>query len=384
MSRESPENRAGAAPSFRSVPTGDRLRFSGDNAFQNELRRRVEEFFRDSGRRPRDSVRMYLKTAVILAAFAISYVLLVFVASSWWEGALYSIALGVAMAQIGFNVQHDAGHQAYSEHRWVNRMMAMTLDMIGGSSYIWHWKHAVFHHTYVNVSGHDSDIDLGVLARLAPPQRRRWLHRWQHYYLWVLYGVTVMRWHFYGDFRDMATGTIGERRFPRPRGWDLVVFVTGKLVFFTLAFGLPLAFHSLAVVAAFYAIVAAITGMLLAIVFQMAHVVEEAEFPAPGVESGRVEQAWAIHQLETTVDFARNSRWVTWLVGGLNFQIEHHLFARICHVHYPAMSGIVEQTCREFGVKYSEHTSLRTGILSHYRWLRRMGVASPAATAGAG
>jgi linoleoyl-CoA desaturase len=384
MSRESPENRAGAAPPFRSVPASDRLRFSGDNAFQNELRRRVEEFFRDSGRRPRDSVRMYLKTTVILAAFAVSYVLLVFVASSWWEGALYSIALGVAMAQIGFNVQHDAGHQAYSEHRWVNRTMAMTLDMIGGSSYIWHWKHAVFHHTYVNVSGHDSDIDLGALARLAPPQRLRWLHRWQHYYLWVLYGVTVMRWHFYGDFRDMATGTIGERRFPRPQGRDLAVFVIGKIVFFTLAFGLPLAFHSLAVVAAFYAIVAAITGLLLALVFQMAHVVEEAEFPAPAAESGRVENAWAIHQLETTVDFARNSRWVTWLVGGLNFQIEHHLFARICHVHYPAMSGIVEQTCREFGVKYSEHTSLRTGILSHYRWLRRMSVASPATAMGAG
>jgi linoleoyl-CoA desaturase len=366
------------AGEHRPADPGARLEFNGDNAFHRELRRRVEAFFKSNKRRQRDSAWMYLKTAVILAGFVGSYVLLVFVASTWWQGVLIATLLGFTMAQIGFNIQHDAGHQAYSDRRWINRTMAMTLDVVGGSSYIWRWKHAVFHHTYVNVSGHDSDIDLGFLARLAPAQKRRFMHRWQHYYAWLLYGITAMRWHFYGDFRDLYAGTIGERRFPRPRGWDLAGFVAGKVVFFTLAFGLPLAFHSVAVVALFYVLVAAVTGLLLALVFQMAHVVEEAAFPSPDRESGRVENAWAIHQLETTVDFARGSRVLTSLIGGLNYQIEHHLFARICHVHYPAIAGIVEETCREYGVRYASHTSFRTGILSHYRWLRRMGVAAPA------
>lgn len=358
----------------------DRLQFSGDNAFQRELRRRVDEFFKRTGRRPRDCPQMYLKIAAILSAFIVVYALLVFAASTWWQGLLLATVLGFAMAQIGFNIQHDGGHQAVSARRWVNKLMAMTLDMVGGSSYIWHWKHAVFHHTYVNISGHDSDIDLGILARLAPSQKRLGVHRWQHFYLWVLYGVTVLRWHVYGDFRDIITGKIGDRPFPRPRGMDLVFFIIGKVIFFTLAFGLPLMFHPLGTVILFYALAAAVAGLLLALVFQMAHVVEEAAFPSACKDSGRVENAWAIHQLETTVDFARDNRVLGWLIGGLNFQIEHHLFTRICHIHYAAVSKIVEATCREFGVKHAENRSFGTGIASHYRWLRRMGRSGPTAT----
>ena len=123
------------------------------------------------GRDPRDSPRMYLKTAIILAAFVLAYVALVFFATTWWQALPLAVALGVATAGIGFNIMHDGGHLAYSRDRRVNRAMAMTLDLVGGSSYIWQWKHARFHHTWVNVDGHDSDIDLGVLARLSPQQR---------------------------------------------------------------------------------------------------------------------------------------------------------------------------------------------------------------------
>ena len=148
------------------------LKFGTNNGFQVELRRRVDEYFRTTGRRQRDCPQMYLKTAIILACFAASYVLLVFVAQAWWQALPLAILLGLAMAAIGFNVQHDGGHQAYSDHPWVNKLMAMTLDLIGGSSYLWHWKHDVFHHTYVNITGHDADIDLGFLGRLTPHQKR--------------------------------------------------------------------------------------------------------------------------------------------------------------------------------------------------------------------
>jgi linoleoyl-CoA desaturase len=358
----------------RAEEPGRRLKFGGSNGFQVELRRRVEEFFRSTGRRQRDCWQMYLKTAILLALVATSYVLLVFVAQTWWQALPLAILLGLATAGIGFNTQHDGGHQAYSNHPWINKLMAMTLDVIGGSSYVWHWKHAVIHHTYVNITGHDSDIDFGILGRMTPHQKRLKFHRWQHFYFWPLYGLLVIRWHLLGDFREVITGRIGGHRFPRPRGWDLVIFVAGKAIFLTLAFGIPLLFHPVWITLLFYWAAALVAGMVLSVVFQLAHCVEQAAFPLPGPENTRIENAWAIHQAETTVDFARHSRVVAWFVGGLNFQIEHHLFPRICHVNYPAISHLVEETCREFGVKYTEHRSLRRGLASHFRWLRRMGM----------
>lgn len=384
MPLESPHRTADVVRPPLADAAVDRLKFNSDNSFQRELRRRVEDYFKHSGRKPRDSTRMYLKTAIILGAFVASYVALVFFAKTWWQALPLSVVLGIVTAQIGFNIQHDAGHQAYSERRWINRWMARTLDLVGGSSYIWHWKHAHFHHTYVNIDGHDSDISLGMLARFSPLQKRYWHHRWQHIYLWALYGLTAISWHLHDDFRDLITGKIGKRRFPRPRGKDLAVFVVGKLVFFTLAFGLPLVFHPIGTVLLYYALVALVAGLLLALVFQLAHAVEAAAFPAPSPdEPNRIEQPWAIHQLATTVDFARGNRLITWLVGGLNFQIEHHLFPRISHIHYPAMAPVVEATCREYGVPYHVNPSFGTGIASHYRWLRQMGRpdAAPAAVA---
>ena len=180
MSLDSSHRRDNAVSPLSQNATEERLKFSGDNSFHRELRRRVDAEFKRSGCHQRDSARMYLKTAIILSVFALTYAALVFFAATWWQGLLLSFVLGVATAGIGFNIMHDGGHQAYSEHRWINRLMAMTLDLVGGSSYIWQWKHARFHHTWVNVAGHDSDIDLGVLGRLSPLQPRLPWHSWQH------------------------------------------------------------------------------------------------------------------------------------------------------------------------------------------------------------
>jgi linoleoyl-CoA desaturase len=351
-----------------SVESAKSLKFANDTAFQLELRRRVDDFFLST-----DCWQMYVKTAVFLAGFGVSYWLLVFVAQAWWQGVLLAILLGFSAAGIGFNIQHDGGHQAYSNRPWVNKLMAMTLELIGGSSYLWRWKHVVIHHTYVNITGHDTDIDLGSLARLTPHQERRPYHRWQHYYLWPLYGLLAIKWQLLDDFRKLISGRISNQSFPRPKGWELVIFVAGKAIFLTLAFGMPLVFHSAGAVLFYYVVAGLIAGIVLSVVFQAAHCVEEAEFPLPREDTGRIERAWAIHQADTTVDFARRSRVVTWLVGGLNFQIEHHLLPRISHVNYPAISRLVEETCRDFGIKYVEHRSFRAGMASHFRWLRRMG-----------
>src|SRR5262249_17384163 len=157
-------------------------------------------------------------------------------AATWWQAVPLAIVLSLATAAIGFNVQHDAGHKAYSERSWVNSLLARTLDLVGASSYFWHYKHGVYHHTYTNIDGHDNDIDLGFLGRLSPHQRRYWFHRWQHLYLWPLYGLVVIKWQLLDDFVTLAQGKVGSHRVPRPRGKDLAIFLFGKLLFLTLAF----------------------------------------------------------------------------------------------------------------------------------------------------
>jgi len=363
-----------------SKPNNERectpLKFSASDRFIRELRRRVDAYFETTGRRRRDCVQMYFKTATILAWFVTAYLLLLFFATTWWTIVPLAIVLGVAIAAIGFNIQHDGGHKAYSDRQWVNKIGAMTLDMMGGSSYLWDWKHNSIHHTYPNIDGHDDDINVGFLGRLSPHQRRYWFHRLQGIYLWLLYGFLAIKWHFVDDFYNIAVGRIGGHKIPRPKGMDLVIFIGGKIVFFSLAFGIPMLLHPVWAVLATYAVAAFVSGVVLSVVFQLAHCVEEADFPLPilTAQGGqRIETEWAVHQVQTTVDFARRSRVLSWFLGGLNFQIEHHLFSRICHVHYPAISKLVEEVSTEFGIRYQAHKSFFSALASHYRHLTLMG-----------
>ncbi len=350
------------------------VRFAKGDAFYKELKRRVDAYFAETGKKQRDAWQMYVKTVVVLLWFFGSYAALVFFSQNWWQAVLASISVGLAMAAIGFNVQHDGGHRAYSRFNWVNRMMSLTMDMLGGSSYVWDTKHNTIHHTFANITGHDDDIDVGLLARLSPHQKRLFFHRVQHWYMWPLYGLIAVKWQVYDDFFNVASGKIGNHKLPRPRGWNLVAFIAGKVFFFSMAFGIPLwAGHSILMVLGFYALTNLFNGVVLSTVFQLAHCVGEAEFPMPDEETNTMDEHWAVHQVQTTVDFARNSRVLTWLLGGLNFQVEHHLFHKVCHIHYPALSRIVEQACAEFDIRYNEHKTFWQGVVSHYRWLRQMG-----------
>src|SRR6266849_2486875 len=366
------------ASALEELKRNSKLEFASDAAFHGELKRRVEEYFGRIGLSPRDSLRMYLKTAAMLLWFGASYALLVFAATSWWHGMLLSFSLALAMAGIGFTVQHDANHGAYSRKGAINHLMGMTLDLLGASSYVWRWKHNVFHHSYPNLSGADDDIDLGPFGSPSPAQPRYRIHRYQQFSLWALYGLLGPKWHFVDDFKNVIQARIARNRVPRPRGWRLLEMLGGKALFFSLALVVPALFHRWWVVLLFYAITAFVVGLTLSVVFQLAHCVEEADFPQllPGTD--QVPSAWAVHQVQTTVDFAPRNRLLTWYLGGLNFQIEHHLFPKICHVHYPRLSVIVRAVCAEFGVRYAAHDRLLGAVCSHWRWLRRMG--APTAT----
>ncbi len=350
-----------------------RVRFPRDDGFHAALKRGVAAHLEATGRPRWGGGAMHAKTAAILGWFAGSYaLLLLWGGASGWLAAALTLSLALATAGIGFSIMHDANHGAYSRSPWVNRAWGLALDLVGASSYLWRFKHNVFHHTYANVDGMDADIDAAPFLRLAPSQRRRALHRWQHLYAWPLYGVLGLKWWFVDDVVDLVRGRIGPHAFPRPRGRELAAFVAGKLVFVGWALVLPVLVFRSGWPVALFLLGSLALGVVLSVVFQLAHAVPEATFhSASGGQ--RMPTGWAEHQVRATVDFAPSSRLLGWYVGGLNFQVEHHLFPDVCHTHYPALARVVEATCLAHQIPYRSEPSLPRAIAAHYRYLRAVG-----------
>ncbi len=352
--------------------------FTGGGEFQRELKRRVAaELTPDRVRRGRWQISL---KGVVLVTWAVgSYLALLLLAHGWMTAIPLAISLGLAVAGVAFSIGHDANHGSLSRNKRVNRMLGWTYDLIGASSYVWRTKHNHAHHSYTNVVGADSDIDQMPLARFAPDQPRRWFHRWQHIYMWAMYGLFSIKHHLVGDMKGVTGGSFGEgSQLKRPRGHELAVFFTGKAAFVTWALLIPMLLHTWWHVLLLFVLASWVLGFTLATVFQLAHCVDEAHFSS--VEEMRTGEPrnWAVHQVETTVDFATGNRLLSWYLGGLNFQVEHHLFPKVCHVHYPQLFAVVRETCDEFGVTHSAQPSVRAALASHARWLRRMGRPEPA------
>lgn len=343
--------------------------------FHEELVRRVDAYFVETGLSTRDAPGMALKTAVIVAAVIVFYSLLVFGAATVGQALACSAALAVALGGLGFSVAHDGNHGAISARPWLNRLMGMAYDAIGASSFVWKWKHNTLHHSFPNIPELDEDIERQPLFRLTPAQTRLRAHRFQFLYAWALYGLLVVKWQLVSDFRDVFRGKTGTHPFSSPKGSELALFCGGKLLFALWAFGLPAFFHPLQTVICFYLVTAAILSLIMCTVFQIAHCYEDAGTARLDPETRSIDREWAKHQIEASADFCRGNALLSWYVGGLNFQIEHHLFPAVSHVHYPAISRIVERTCSEYGVRYTAFGTLREAVASHARWLYKMGLA---------
>ncbi len=348
------------------------IQFPVRGSFHKTVRTRVRDYIAGQGQTERDLPQMYLKTAFIVSLSVVSYVMLVFFSSSLQAALLWGFLLAQGHIMIGFCVMHDGGHGGYSSNPRVNNVMGYMLDMIGGSQWLWNHKHNVLHHTYTNIDDLDDDIHAAPMLRLSPVQDRKPWHRYQAWYALPLYSLLSLYWVFYSDFSEYFGGKIGDYEFPKPKTRDKVVFWGGKAFYFTYALVVPMLLHHPLHVLAGFVGVHMILGFTLSLVFQLAHTVELAEFPEPGPD-GTVGDEWAVHQMKTTANFARRNPLVNFYVGGLNFQVEHHLFSKICHIHYPAISRIVKETAEEFGVPYNEYPSVMAAIKSHLSFLNQMG-----------
>jgi linoleoyl-CoA desaturase len=355
--------------------------FAKASAFHAELRRRVHAHLAARGLPTHGGARIIVKAGAVLAAFAASYVALVAFARTPWQVALAAFALSQSVLLIGFTVMHDAGHGSFSDRPWLNRIMGHGLDLVGGSQLLWRYKHGVLHHTYPNVASLDDDLDAGGALRLHPAQPWRPHHRYQVLYAPLLYSLLLLSWALI-DIRQFVTRRMGPHRLPRPRAGEAAVFFGLKLLYVSLALVIPALLHPLPVVVAVYLAVVLTVGLTASVVFQLAHVVEEAAFPERPADA-RFADDWAVHQLRTTVDFSVGHGLVSAYTGGLNHQVIHHLFPRISHVRYPEIQPVIAATCAEFGVPYRVNRTLLDALRSHLRVLRRL-AAPPLAAAASG
>ncbi len=343
-------------------------------SFHGELRKRINAYFEDKRSKSKGDYRLYLKAAILITAFIAVYTHLVFFPVIHWSlSILECLILGGLTAAIGFNVMHDGAHGSFSKKQWVNDLAGVTLNFLGANVFMWKTKHNVVHHSYTNIEGVDDDINARPFLRLCEAQKKYKIHQFQHLYFGFVYSLLYLYWVFFTDYKKYFIGRVGIVALKEMHWKDHFSFWGFKL-FHLLAFiVIPIYFIGFLPWVIGFVIYASFAGFILSMVFQLAHTVADTHFPKVNVENNKIEDEWAIHQLKTTANFATNNRLVSWLVGGLNFQIEHHLFPTISHVHYPAISKIVKQVCEEYNIKYIEYPKVRLAVASHIAHLRNMG-----------
>ncbi|QTY26992.1 acyl-CoA desaturase [Flavobacterium sp. CS20] len=344
--------------------------------FIRTLNKRVNHYFKDNDIKKTGNWKLHLKTAVMFSLLLAPYFLILTLdIHDLWKLAL-TILIGVGMAGVGMNVMHDGNHGTYSTKTWINKFMGSSIYILAGNVYNWQVQHNVLHHTYTNIQGHDEDLDAGRILRFSKHTKWRKFHKFQHYYSIFLYGLLTFNWALTTDYiqtKRYLKQKLYYGKLPKPSKQWIILAVT-KLIYFSIWIVLPIALTSLTwwEVAIGFFVMHYTAGLILSVVFQLAHVVGENEMPSPDKE-GKMEKSWMVHQLFTTTNFSNNNRIVNWFTGGLNFQVEHHIFPNISHIHYPKIAKIVKQTTKEFSLPYNEYKTTRKAIIAHFKYLKFMG-----------
>jgi len=353
-----------------------RIRFANKNAkaFTNEVRSRAAEYFERTGKSRHATAGVLVKTVIVLAATFGSYALIMTGQLSLGQMWALTFLMGVGMAGMGFNVAHDALHGAYSSIPWVNRFLGFSFDSVGANGYMWKITHNVIHHTYTNIHDVDEDLTVSPLLRLSPGSRHYWFHRYQHVYGILAYGLATVNWLFAKDFQQFLKRDIGPYANKIHPGKEIAILIVGKILVFAWMIVLPLVLLDITwwqFVIGFLTLHVT-AGVILGVIFQLAHVVEGPEFPLPE-DDGDMEYAWMVHQMRTTSNFAPSNKPLSWYIGGLNYQIEHHLFPQTCSIHYPELAPMVREVAAAHDIPYHSNPTFRAAVASHVRMLKRLG-----------
>lgn len=351
-----------------------RLKFNraAKTPFYATLRARVDHYFKESGISPNADMGMWMKTLFFLSVFFGSYFLIVSGIFSIWITLALAAVLGIFSAFVGFNVCHDAIHGSFSSSKTMNNVLSWVFNLLGASPYVWAITHNAVHHTYTNIPGHDEDIDIAPgLIRISDGEPANKLQRFQHWYAFPLYSLASLSWAFRKDYKKFFQKAVGQVQVKHPKIEYFKLF-SNKIIYYFLFIALP--FLLLDVTWWQYLIGFLVMhfaqGLTMGLVFQLAHVVEGTDYPVPD-SNGNMEEAWAEHQMRTTANFAGSSSIAAFFLGGLNRQIEHHLFPKVCHVHYRKIGEIVKSTAVEFNIPYIENLTFFAALKSHYQILKK-------------
>jgi linoleoyl-CoA desaturase len=342
------------------------------HSFHTELKKRINDYFKQAGKASTGNFNLYLKAILLVMAYFFVYIHLVFYTPVTWLALVECIILGGLTAAIGFNIMHDGMHGSFSRHKWLNNLAGLSLNFLGANNFMWKTKHNIIHHTYTNVEGIDDDIEAKPLLRLCKTQKYYKIHRFQHWYFWAAYSLLYIWWVFVTDYKKYFLKRIGPTPLKKMTITDHISFWGFKALHAFLFVALPIYMVGFVPWLIGFLAFGLFSGFVLSIVFQLAHTVEQTHFPKANPETHRMEDEWAVHQLKTTANFATRNKLISWWVGGLNFQIEHHLFPRISHVHYPAISKIIKKACEEFNIPYIEYPKMRLAVASHVSHLRNL------------
>ncbi len=360
-----------------------KITYNNSNAvFFTSLKKSVEAYFVQHKKRKTGNIHLYIKSVILISAAVGLYGLLLFASLPVAVGIVASIVFGLVLACIGFNVMHDANHGSYSSRKWVNKTLGLTLNALGGNSFIWKQKHNIIHHTYTNVDGVDDDIAKSPFIRMCSTQVWKPAHRIQHLYTPVLYALSSMIWILYQDFDKYFKRKIVDTPLNKMSSADHFIFWLSKVLYIVFYILIPAWLLGWPLALLYFVCMHVGLGLTLSVVFQLAHVVEETEFVFAGNNDKQIENEWAVHQVKTTSNFSPNSKVVAWFAGGLNYQIEHHLFPRISHIHYPALSKIVREECEAFNLPYHSIPTFTSAVNSHFRFIKTMGYKPEGALAG--
>lgn len=333
----------------------------------------MDSYFREKKLKKTGNWKLYLKAWVLIPSSLAIYFYLLSGHYSWMLGILASTLLGLALVCIAFNIMHDACHNSYSEKKWMNSIMGLTMNALGSNAFIWKIKHNIIHHTFTNIDGIDDDIANGPLLRQCITQKWMPIHRFQFLYMFVLYAISTLSWMLGSDFIRYFTKKIHTSPIKMISFKQHVIFWTSKLLYVLFYVLVPIYFVGWQSWLVGFLVIHLTMGLSLSVVFQLAHVVEKTAFNAAEGPHKVIDSEWAIHEIRTTADFAPRNKIISWLVGGLNFQIEHHLFPQISHIHYFALSEIVQRQCELFGLPYNCYSSARKAFYSHVRLMKRLG-----------
>lgn len=346
------------------------------SAFYNTLRENVDSYFAENHISKHANATMVVKTAVLLITYLLPLAFICLYHPGFGISFILWSFMGLGLAGMGMSVMHDANHGAYSSNEMVNKVLGHTLILLGGSVYNWKLQHNILHHTYTNITEMDEDIDNKLVLRFSPHTKVHRFHRLQKFYAIFFYGIMTLYWCTLKDFVQFTKYVRNKvnTKSTADNVNKLMKIVAGKVVYYIVFFGLPVFVFGIPFMELLpgFLLMHFIAGIILTVVFQLAHTVEGTSHPVPD-ENGNIENAWAIHQMNTTKNFSRKNKLISWYVGGLNFQIEHHLFPRICHVHYPVIAPIVKKTAEEFGIPYMENETFGKAMRSHFAILQQYG-----------